>query len=227
LRIPLTRYGLPHVIILPALFIGAILFFLLFARSFLPGWCNYLIVGLLTVVLIWILSFFRDPYRQISQNTKIILAPADGRITDIEQVENADFIGQKAVRIGIFMSIFDPHINRSPSNARVERIKYRRGRHKNAMNPESGRLNESNELALVSTDEPQDRLIVRQISGAVARRIVCRTREGESLTRGQKFGMIKFGSRTELLLRLRQQTSLEVKVGDKVKAGQTVILRYE
>jgi len=203
------------------------LFFLIFAASYIPEWCNYLIVGALTIITLWIISFFRDPYRKVPKNPKIVLAPADGKITDVERVEKNDFIGQKAVRIGIFMSIFDVHINRAPCNAKVEKITYRWGRHKNAMYPGSGGVNESNELGLVRTENPQDRLIVRQISGAIARRIVCTPHKGESLTAGQKFGMIKFGSRTEIMFPLREQALLVVKIGDKVKAGETVIVRYE
>lgn len=226
MRIPLTKYGLPQLIIFPVVLIAAILSLLLLAHPFLPAWAVYLVAGILTAVLLWVLSFFRDPCREIPQNNRFILAPADGKITDIEQVEEKDFIGQKTVRIGIFMSIFNAHVNRSPCNATVEKTTYRPGTHKNAMYPESGRTNERNELRLTRTDEPADRLIVRQISGAVARRIICNTCRGEHLTAGQKFGMIKFGSRTEILIQLRQEASLQVKVGEKVKAGQTVIARY-
>jgi phosphatidylserine decarboxylase len=95
------------------------------------------------------------------------------------------------------------------------------------MNPQSGRVNESSDLALVRTDHPQDRLIVRQISGAIARRIVCTTSQGQNLTGGEKFGMIKFGSRTELYLPPRENAKCLVRVGDKVKAGLSPLIRYE
>jgi len=111
--------------------------------------------------------------------------------------------GGAAIRFGIFLGIFNVHINRAPCNVRVEKITYRKGKYKNAMNPQSGRVNESNDLALVRTDIPKDRLIVRQISGSVARRIVCEKVEGQELTGGEKFGMIKFGSRTELYVPAR------------------------
>jgi phosphatidylserine decarboxylase len=156
-----------------------------------------------------------------------LLAPADGRVTDIDTVEENDFIGGSALRIGIFLSIFDVHINRAPCNVRVERITYRQGKHKNAMNPRSGRLNESNDLALARTDSPEDRLIVRQISGAIARRIVCAAGEGQKLTGGEKFGMIKFGSRTELYVPVRENAKCLVRIGEKVKAGLSPLVRYE
>ena len=162
----------------------------------------------------------------------LLLSPADGRITDIEIVEEKDFIAGTALRIGIFLGIFNAHINRSPCNVRVEKITYKKGRYKNAMNPEAGRVNESNDLGLIRTDSPNDRLIVRQISGAIARRIVCETRQGQELTGGEKFGMIKFGSRTELYVPAPQGPAREgvkclVKIGDKVKAGLSPVVRYE
>ncbi|GAI39007.1 unnamed protein product, partial [marine sediment metagenome] len=196
------------------------------------------IEALLAVILIWVLCFFRDPERQCPSDGNLLLAPADGHVTDIETVDDPPAFlrkqeggGGAALRIGIFLSIFDTHINRAPCNVKVEKITYKKGKYKNAMNPQSGRVNESNDLYLVRTDSPQDRLIVRQISGAIARRIVCDKVEGRELTGGQKFGMIKFGSRTELYVPLREAATLGseryppaagvkclVKIGDKVKA---------
>ena len=141
--------------------------------------------------------------------------------------EKNDFIGEHAIRIGIFLSIFDVHINRAPCNAKVERISYKKGQHKNAASPQSQRVNESNDLCIIRTDSPKDRLIVRQISGAIARRIVCATKEGQELTGGEKFGMIKFGSRTELYVPARANIKCLVQTGDKVKAGVTPLVRYE
>jgi phosphatidylserine decarboxylase len=155
------------------------------------------------------------------------LAPADGRVTDIEVIDEDDFLGRKAMRIGIFLSIFSTHINRAPCNVKVETITYRKGKYKNALNPQSGRINESNNLGLIRTDNPQQRLIVRQISGAIARRIVCNVSEGQVLTGGEKFGMIKFGSRTELYVPADENAKCLVRIGDKVKAGLTPLVRYE
>ncbi len=247
MRIPLTKYGWPQVVIFPVVVSAAMIVYLRIGILSLPLWAILSIEALLAIVLIWGLSFFRDPYRAVPADKNILLAPADGRITDIETVNENDFIGEEALRIGIFLSIFDVHINRAPCNVKVERITYRQGKYKNAMNPESGRVNESNDLGLVRTDSPQDKLIVRQISGAIARRIVCEARQGQKLTGGERFGMIKFGSRTELYVPVRlprdpgpgpQAASDEtratryeinclVKIGDKVKAGITPLVRYE
>ena len=187
----------------------------------------FLMEAVLGIILVWILSFFRDPYRQIQADSNLLLAPADGKVADIDAVEEKEFICGKALRIGIFLSIFDVHINRVPCNVRVERITYRPGEYKDARSREAGQVNESNDLGLVRIDTPNDRLVVRQISGAIARRIVCEASQGQELACGGKFGMIKFGSRTELYVPLREDVKCMVKKGDKVKAGVTAIVRYE
>ncbi len=227
MRIPLTKYGWPQVFIFPVGILAVMAGVALVTEGVLPLWAIISIEVLLGAILIWILSFFRDPQRSCPTDNNLLLAPADGQITDIEEVENNVFLGQAALRIGIFLSIFNTHINRAPCNVKVEKITYKKGKYKNALNPESARVNESNELNLVRTDSPHDRLIVRQISGAIARRIVCQTTEGSELTGGEKFGMLKFGSRTELYVPLRENTKCMVKIGDKVKAGLTTLIKYE
>ncbi len=227
MRIPLTKYGWPQVVIFPAALLAAMIAIALGTTAVLPPWVIISIELLLGAILIWVLCFFRDPERSCPSDTNLLLAPADGQITDIEKVENNDFIGGAALRVGIFLSIFNTHINRAPCNVKVEQITYKKGKYKNALNPESARVNESNELNLVRTDGPQDRLIVRQISGAIARRIVCDTTEGSELAGGEKFGMLKFGSRTELYVPLSENAKCMVKIGDKVKAGLTTLIKYE
>ena len=227
MRIPLTKYGWPQIVIFPAAVLAAMVVWPLAGKNFLPLWAIVSIEALLASVLIWFLAFFRDPHRAVPTNSNLLLAPADGKITNIEIVDENDFISRKTLRIGIFMSIFNVHINRAPCNVKVEKITYKQGKYKNAKNPQSGLLNESNNLGLVRTDSPQQRLIVRQISGAIARRIVCEVSEGQVLTGGQKFGMIKFGSRTELYLPARENARCLVRIGDKVKAGLTPLIKYE
>ncbi len=256
MRIPLTKYGWPQVAILPTIVIIAMVGCLLIGltplevdpdavgtgnslltgRVFLSLWTIISIEVILAIILIWSLAFFRDPYRLPPIDKKLLLAPADGKITNIETIEENDFIpllggagfiGGPALRVGIFLSIFDAHINRSPCDAKVEKVTYKKGRFKNAANPNSAKVNESNNLYLVRTDSPNDRLIVRQISGAIARRIVCQATSGQNLTCGEKFGMIKFGSRTELYVPANENTKCLVKIGDKVKAGLTPLVRYK
>jgi phosphatidylserine decarboxylase len=231
MRIPLTKYGLPQVVVLPAVIIAVMAAVALVTTSFLRTGVIVTIEILLGIILIWVLSFFRDPKRNCPSDSNILLSPADGKITDIEQIKDHPTFSQEqgtvVLRVGIFLSIFNTHINRAPCNVKIEKITYKKGQYKNALNPESARVNESNELCLTRTDEPQDRLIVRQISGAIARRIVCDTMEGQLLKGGQKFGMLKFGSRTELFVPLRENTKCLVKTGDKVKAGLTTLVKYE
>ena len=234
MRIPLTKYGWPQVVIFPAVVLAVMAAFGLSTTGKLQSWIIISIEGLLAAILVWILSFFRDPERICPTDSNLLLAPADGKITDIETLENPpEFLREQGeqsanvLRIGIFLSIFNTHINRAPCNLKVEKITYKKGKYKNALNPESARVNESNELCLTRTDSPQDRLIVRQISGAIARRIVCDTIEGQQLTGGEKFGMLKFGSRTELFVPLRENAKCIVRIGDKVKAGLTPLVKYE
>ena len=227
MRIPLTKYGWPQVAVYPAAALAAMAVVPIVARGYLPTWAVAAAEAVLAALLIWSLSFFRDPERSCPSDRNILLAPADGTITNIDEVEEDSFVGGKAVRIGIFLSIFSTHINRAPCNVKVEKITYKKGKYKNAMNPHSGRVNESNDLALVRTDAPRDRLIVRQVSGSIARRIVCATGAGRELACGEKFGMIKFGSRTELYLPVRKEVRCLVEIGDKVKAGLTALVRYE
>jgi len=175
-----------------------------------------------TVVL-----FFRDPQRRVPDDKRLLLAPADGKVTEISQVEREE-LGGKALKIGIFLSIFDVHINRSPCSARVLKIAHRAGRCLNAMKLASSEQNTCTELLLEPTVEGlPGRVVVRQITGAIARRIVCACREGDVLQAGQRFGMIKFGSRTELIVPLRPEGRLAVKLGQKVKAGQDVLVTYQ
>jgi phosphatidylserine decarboxylase len=237
MRIPLTKYGLPQVAVIPTALAAAMVLYGLFARaSFTPSIqqdkglsfvCIWLPELVLFLILAWALSFFRDPARQIPNSPRALLSPADGTITDIEIVENDPMFPHKAMRIGIFLSIFNVHINRAPCAAKVGAIAYKPGQFKNAMSPQSGRVNESNAVRMTRMNEPKDELMVRQISGAIARRIVCAAKTGESLAAGQQFGMLKFGSRTELYVPARDDVLCKIKIGDKVRAGLTTLVKYK
>ncbi len=227
MRIPLTPYGFPQVVVWPILTASVMVVFSWAAGRSAPMWLVFSLNGVLAAVLVWALSFFRDPERVCPEGPGLILAPADGRVTDITVVDEPEFIGGRALRIGIFLSIFNVHINRSPCRAQVQRIQYRPGEFRNAMDPQSGRVNESNDLHLAQVDPPGDRLIVRQISGAIARRIVCRASPGQVLSRGERFGMIKFGSRTELYVPSRPDVQCLVQVKQPVRAGLTALVRVQ
>lgn len=185
MRIGLTKYGLPQVVTLPAIILAAMIICFFTGAAFLQAWVLIAIESVLAILLVFVLAFFRDPYRLVLRNADILLAPADGRIADIEQVNEDEHIGGPALRIGIFLSIFDTHINRAPCEVKVAQIEYKKGKFKDARNPQAGKVNESNDLKLVRTSEPADNLIVRQISGAIARRIVCKTKPGDVLASGK------------------------------------------
>ena len=228
MHLPLTRYGLPQVVVYPVfVLVLAILLFVIFK----PAW--WLIPGeiVLFLVFLWMLSFFRDPLRKIVPDENVLYSPADGTITDIAEVEGAPETGGlpvRSLRIGMFLSIFNVHINRAPCSVRVEKITYKKGRFKNAMDPESSRVNESNDILMTRLSDPKEKLLVRQISGAIARHIVCEAREAAEYRQGEAFGMIKFGSRTELYLPAGGEGKYEVavKIGDPVRAGLTPLIRY-
>ena len=218
--------GWPQVVVFPGVICLAMAILAFVSGAAMPLWALLAVEGLLGLVLIWAISFFRDPARSCPKDESLLLAPADGRITDVEVVQEDSFLRGKALRIGIFLSVFDVHINRVPCSVKLEKTRYRKGQYKNALNPESSRVNERNDLHLVRTHSPEDRLIVRQISGAIARRIVCKARPGQEFAAGERVGMIKFGSRTELFVPLQDRLDCLVKIGDKVKAGLTPLARY-
>lgn len=227
MKIPLTKYGMPQVAAYPALIL-TVMAIILYARSQdIVSQTPFIITeSIMTIVMIWLLAFFRDPDRTPSQDTNILLSPADGVVSDIEIVDEDSFINGKALRIGIFLNIFNVHINRTPCKVKIEDVTYKEGLFKNALDPDSARVNESNDIAMTRLDPPTDKLIVRQISGAIAKRIVCNAKAGQDFACGQKFGMIKFGSRTELYLPASENAKCQVSVGDKVKAGLTILVSY-
>jgi phosphatidylserine decarboxylase len=226
MRIPLTKYGLPEVVYIPVIIIGLMILILLLGPHLLPVWLVVICEGVFLAGLFLVLNFFRDPYREVPADRNALLAPADGRIMDIEVVEENTFLRGPALRIGIFMDIFNVHINRFPCAAKIEKVTHKPGRYKNAMSLTSSQVNEANDIALARLDEPTDRLLVRQIAGVIARRIVCEARPGQNFSSGQQFGMVKFGSRTELYLPMRQNAKCLVRVGDKVKAGLSILVKY-
>jgi phosphatidylserine decarboxylase len=225
MRIPLTKYGWPQVAVYPA----AILLIMVVVAWLGPRaayqWLPILVEVALAAVLVWSLAFFRDPTRRPPQDEAVLVAPADGTITNVDLSDSAASPG--TLQIGIFLSIFSVHINRAPCSVQVEKISYHKGRYINAMNPAAGKVNESNDLTLRRVKDPRDSLLVRQVSGAIARRIVCAAKDGQELTQGEAFGMIKFGSRTELHVPTDgKNVECLVRVGDRVKAGETVLVRY-
>jgi phosphatidylserine decarboxylase len=185
-------------------------------------------IPVIAVALVWfeILYFFRDPERTIPTDADALLSPADGTITDIGEVEAPGFPGDRAFRIGIFLSIFNVHVNRLPRSGRVVAVRYFPGAFLDARHPECPARNEQLWLDLEESDSGRP-IRIKQISGAVARRIVCWLKPQETVRAGDRYGMIKFGSRTEVLIPVSDAADVLVKVGDKVHGGATVLLRFK
>ena len=181
-----------------------------------------MVAGALLALLLY---FFRDPPRRVPEAPGAIVAPADGTIVEVTPLERYDFLEGPAVRVGIFLSIFNVHINRAPLAGRVVEMHYRPGEFLNALRPESATRNEFMWIGFEEDGAARRRFAVRQISGLLARRIVCPLAVGQTLTRGEKFGMIKLGSRTELILPANG-VEIVVRPGDKVHAGSDVVARW-
>jgi phosphatidylserine decarboxylase len=175
---------------------------------------------------LFVVYFFRHPPRRVPRHPGLVLAPADGRVFAIRDVEFDDFVGGPAVVIDIFLSVFNVHLNRVPMGCRVIGLTYRPGKFLNALRPRAAQENEALEVRLETTAPPIRAVRVRQIAGAIARRIVCWVRPGEALPAGGPFGMIKLGSRTEITFPREPGMELLVQCGDRVRAGTTILARY-
>lgn len=173
-------------------------------------------------LLLFMFFFFRDPERVIPEGEDIFVSPADGKIVMINEVREDRYLKKDLRMISIFMSPLDVHVNRSPCDGRVKSVIYSPGRFLSAFKHEASRENENITVVL---DTGYGDIIVRQIAGFLARRAVCRVKEGDTLKRGDRFGIIKFSSRVDLFLPLN--AAIRVRLGEKVKAGETIIAELE
>lgn len=179
------------------------------------GWIGLTAVPvLLAAFFLW---FFRDPPRKVPQGPRLIVSPGDGKVQEAEWIETT---AGSRVRVTIFLSVFNVHVNRTPIEGVVTLVDYREGRFTNAMNAESAVLNEQ---TMITIDSGEYSVSFKQIAGLLARRILCNLKVGDRVERGQRMGLIKFGSRVDVLM--PAETELRVKVGDRVKGGQSVIGR--
>jgi phosphatidylserine decarboxylase len=167
---------------------------------------------LLVVFLLW---FFRDPDRVVPVEAGALVSPADGKVTDVSPLISD---GTSRLRISIFLSVFDVHVNRSPISGVIRDVQYHKGKFVNAMNAASAELNEQN---VVTVEGEGQTVVFKQIAGLLARRIVFNKKVGDQVKRGERVGLIKFGSRVDVLL--DASAALEVKVGDRVKGGSSVL----
>jgi phosphatidylserine decarboxylase len=182
----------------------------------------YFLPLLPVIIFLWlgVLFFFRSPVRRPPAG-KLLLAPADGKVVAVEQVELYGPLTGRLWRIDIFLSVFDVHVNRAPCAGTVASVTHRPGEFLNALRPEASVRNESNEVLLRTPAGVP--VLVRQVAGVIARRIVCDCVPGDQLDSGETFGMIKFGSRTELYIPVDSVLELKVRTGQKVKAGLSIL----
>ncbi len=179
----------------------------------------YVLALFFLVVTFFVSFFFRDPERVIPEDEKAVVSPADGKVVEVNVVQEGDFAAEKMLKISIFMSIFNVHVNRIPDNGRVTDVSYYPGKFLSANLDKASRDNERNAVSLEIGRGRK--LIVVQVAGLIARRIICKIRKGDRLSRGERFGMICFGSRLDVYL--PPDTAPAVSVGDKVLAGTSVL----
>jgi phosphatidylserine decarboxylase len=196
--------------------IFAILLILAITSAFFSSWLSLVFVAL----ILYTLAFFRDPNRSDPSDQRAVVAAADGTVADIEEIDEKEFLKARTRRVGIFLSVFDVHTNRAPVAGRVAFQQFRKGLFFDARRPE---CSEKNEAMTWAFQNPRATIVVRQLTGAIARRIVGWAKLGDELKRGDRFGMIRFGSRTEVYLPL--DAEILVDVGDHVKGGASVIAR--
>jgi phosphatidylserine decarboxylase len=206
-KIPVAREGYPFIA------------FIAFA-TFIFSMLEYDIIALIALFLTgFVFYFFRDPERISPDDEDVVVAPADGKIILVEKIFDDRFVNEHVYKISIFMSVFDVHVNRIPFAGEVEKIQYGPGSFYAANTDQGGLANEH--CGVILTTKKNFRYAVVQIAGLVARRIVCWVEKGDTIERGKRFGMIRFGSRVDLYL--PQNMQLEVSSGQRVKAGETVI----
>ena len=207
LRIPVAREGL--VFILPLLGVSVLLWLLS-----APVWA-----GFFSLLTLFVIGFFRDPERSIPGEEKAVLSPADGKIIRIDPVTEERFLKGPAVKISIFMSVFNVHVNRIPLAGRIVETAYRPGKFVSANLDKASAANEQNALLLEAAGGA--RILVVQIAGLIARRIVCRVGKGDAVERGRRFGLIRFGSRVDVYL--PPGAKIQARLGQKAYGGQTIL----
>ena len=187
----------------------------------LGSW-TVVLASLLTVLTAFVFYFFRDPEREVPPGEGMVISPGDGKIIDIREVDEPSFVQGLCRRITIFLSVLNVHVQRAPVSGEVAHREYRPGAFAVAWHPKASEKNEQSSLGLTARG---DRVLVRQIAGLIARRIVTYPERGEQVERGERIGLIRFGSRVDLFIPL--DWNLDCAVGDKVAGGSTVLARID
>ena len=182
------------------------------------SWPLWILAFLLTLLALWVAYFFRDPERSGDRGPRLVIAPADGKVVMITEVDEPTFVHGRALRVSIFMNVFNVHVNRYPVSGTVKYVHRNPGKFLNAVTEQSSLENEQTSVGLESGGQ---RILVRQIAGLIARRIHTYSREGERVEQGERMGLIRFGSRVDVFV--PPTSSITVKVGDTTVAGTTVI----
>jgi len=204
--IPVAAEGWPFIIPL------AIVTGLLFAL----GWKNAALV--LLVLTLFVLFFFRDPERTIPGGKGTVVSPADGKVIVIKDIYESVYLKQEVKQISIFLSVFNVHVNRAPIGGAIEVVKYNPGKFHVASVDKASLDNEQTAMVIASG---KDKILVKQIAGLIARRIVCYARPGDTIKTGERYGLIRFGSRVDIFL--PKTAEIKVKLGDRVKGAQDII----
>jgi phosphatidylserine decarboxylase len=208
-----AREGLSLIVIAALIAVGA--FGLALTRRSWPLW---LLAFCLTIVALWVAYFFRDPVREGERGDRLVISPADGRVVMITEVDEPIFMKSKAVRVSVFMNVFNVHVNRYPVTGTVRYVEHKAGKFLNAA-AENASI--ENEQASIGIETGSNNILVRQIAGLIARRIITDSKEGDRVQQGDRMGLIRFGSRVDVFL--PATTKLRVKVGDVAFAGVTVL----
>jgi phosphatidylserine decarboxylase len=186
------------------------------ALLFAFGWKN---VGFVSLLLtLFVLFFFRDPERSVPEGKGVVVSPADGKVIVVKDIYEPDYLKQDVKQISIFLSVFNVHVNRTPYGGMVEAVKYNPGRFHVASVDKASLDNEQTAMVIVNG---KDKILVKQIAGLIARRIVCHAKPGDTLKTGERYGLIRFGSRVDIFL--PKDADLKVKVGDRIKGAQDII----
>jgi phosphatidylserine decarboxylase len=179
--------------------------------------------ALLAILAIWVVAFFRDPLRPGARGERYVVAAAEGHVVLVTELDEPMYVKERAVRISIFLSVFDVHVNRYPVDGTVELVHYNKGKFLHAADEKASLDNEQSSVGIRG---PRGRVLVRQIAGLIARRIVTDSKPGDRVTQGDRLGLIRFGSRTDVFLPLSARAVVKVKPGDRVLVGGTVLAEY-
>ncbi|HEX4682867.1 MAG TPA: phosphatidylserine decarboxylase family protein [Gemmatimonadaceae bacterium] len=208
-----AREGLTFIVVAALIAIGA--FGVALTRRSWPIW---LLAFGLTVIALWVAYFFRDPVRAGERGEQLVISPADGKVVMVTEVDEPTFMKERAMRVSIFMNVFNVHVNRYPVSGIVRFVEKRAGKFMNAAAPNASM---ENEQASIGLETGSNLILVRQIAGLIARRIVTDSKEGEHVKQGDRMGLIRFGSRVDVFV--PTDAKLRIKVGDVTYAGVSVI----